>query len=125
MALTATMGRIGATLVAMVRTRLELATVEVQEEARRLLGYFAWTLLAVFLVAAAVMLVALFVILLFWDSYRLQAVAGMAILFALAGTVIAMKVRASFDAKPAMLSATLGELRKDALLLQNTGHAHE
>ena len=125
MTLATTVGRIGATLVAMVRTRLELAAVEVQEEAHRLIGYFAWTLLAVFLVAAAFMLVALFVILLFWDSYRLQAVAGMAMLFALAGTVIAMRVRASFDAKPAMLAATLGELRKDAELLRNAGHAHE
>jgi uncharacterized membrane protein YqjE len=117
--------RIGATLVAMVRTRLELAAVEVQEEARRLLGYLAWTLLAVFLVAAAFMLAALFVILLFWDSYRLQAVAGMSILFALAGAVIVMKVHASFDAKPAMLSATLAELRNDADLLRNAGHADE
>ena len=125
MTLATTVGRIGATLVAMVRTRLELAAVEVQEEARRLIGYFAWVLLAAFLLAAAFMLVALFVILLFWDSYRLHAVAGMAILFALAGMVIAMKVRASFDAKPAMLAATLGELGKDAALLRNAGHGHE
>jgi uncharacterized membrane protein YqjE len=125
MTLAATVGRIGATLVAMVRTRLELAAVEVQEEARRLLGYLAWTLLAVFLAAAAFMLAALFVILLFWDSYRLQAVAGMAILFALAGTVIVMKVRASFDAKPPMLAATLAELHKDTRLLRNAGHPHE
>jgi uncharacterized membrane protein YqjE len=125
MTLVATVDRIGATLVAMVRTRLELAAVEVQEEARRLLGYVAWTLLAVLLVAAAFMLAALFVILLFWDSYRLQAVAAMAILFALAGTVIVMKVHASFDAKPRMLSATLAELHKDADLLRNAGHAHE
>jgi uncharacterized membrane protein YqjE len=123
--LAVTLGRIGATLIAMVRTRLELAAVEVQEEARRLLGYMAWTLLAVFLAAAALMLAALFVILLFWDSYRLQAVAGMAILFALAGTVIVIKVRASFDVKPPMLSATLAELHKDADLLRHAGHAHE
>jgi uncharacterized membrane protein YqjE len=125
MTLAGTVGRIGATLVAMVRTRLELAAVEVQEEARRLLGYLAWTLLAVFLAAAAFMLAALFVILLLWDSYRLQAVAGMAVLFALAGTVIGMKVRASFDAKPRMLSATLAELHKDTDLLRHAGHAHE
>jgi uncharacterized membrane protein YqjE len=125
MALAATAGRIGATLIAMVRTRLELAAVEVQEEARRLLGYLAWTLLAVFLAAGASMLVALFVIVLFWDSYRLQAVAGMAILFALAAAGIAMKVRASFEASPRMLAATLAELNKDAALLRKTEPAHE
>jgi uncharacterized membrane protein YqjE len=125
MTVAATLGRIGATLIAMVRTRLELAAVEVQEEARRLLGYMAWTLLATFLATAAFMLAALFVILLFWDSYRLQAVAGMAILFALTAALIVMKVRASFDVKPPMLSATLAELRKDAQLPGNAGHAHE
>jgi uncharacterized membrane protein YqjE len=125
MTLAATVGRIGATLIAMVRTRLELAAVEVQEEARRLLGYLAWTLLAVFLAAAACMLAALFVILLFWDSYRLQAVAGMALLFAGAGAAIIIKVRASFDAQPRMLSATLAELHKDGGLLRTAGPAHE
>jgi uncharacterized membrane protein YqjE len=69
---------IASTLVAMVGTRLELAAVEFQEDARRLLGHLAWSLLAVFLAAGAAMLGALFVILLFWDTYRLQAVAGMA-----------------------------------------------
>jgi uncharacterized membrane protein YqjE len=76
MAILAAAGRVASTLVAMVGTRLELAAVEFQEDARRLLGYLAWALLAVFLAAGAAMLVALFVILLFWDSYRLQAVAG-------------------------------------------------
>jgi uncharacterized membrane protein YqjE len=125
MAITAAVGRIAATLVAMVHTRLELAAVEVQEEARRLLGYLAWTLLAVLLVGAALLLVALFVILLFWDSYRLHAVAAMAALFALAGTVIAMKARSRFAARPALLSATLAELRNDVAFVTGAEQAHE
>jgi uncharacterized membrane protein YqjE len=124
MAIGAAVGRIAATLVAMVHTRLELAAVEVQEEARRLLGYLAWTLLAVFLVAAACMLAALFVILLFWDSYRLHAVLAMAALFAGAGVAIAMKVRTSFDARPALLSSTLAELRNDVAFVTKAERAH-
>jgi uncharacterized membrane protein YqjE len=121
MALLAAAGRIASTLVAMIGTRLELAAVEFQEDARRLLGYLAWSLLAVFLAAGAVMLVALFVILLFWDSYRLQAVAGMAVLFGLAGAVILMKVRAGLNAQAPLFSATLAELRNDIAYLR--GHA--
>jgi uncharacterized membrane protein YqjE len=78
MAIFAAAGRAASTMVAMVGTRLELAAVEFQEDARRLVGHLALVLLAVFLVAAAFMLGALFVILLFWDSYPLQATAGMA-----------------------------------------------
>jgi uncharacterized membrane protein YqjE len=125
MAFGAALGRIGATLVAMVHTRLELAAVEVQEEARRLLGYVAWTLMAVFLAAGALLLAALFVIILFWDSYRLLAVGGMAALFALAAAGILFKVRASFAARPPLLAATLGELRNDIDFITGAGQVHE
>lgn len=97
----------------MVGTRLELAAVEFQEDARRLLGHVVWALLAAFLAAGALMLGALFVILLFWDSYPLQATAGMAILFAAAAVLILLKVRAALNAQAPLLSATLAELRKD------------
>ncbi|MCS0589005.1 phage holin family protein [Massilia norwichensis] len=113
MALFSALGRVASTLVAMVGTRLELAAVEFQEDARRLLGYLAWALLAVFLAAGSIMLVALFVILLFWDSYRLQAVAGMAVLLAAGAGFIAMSVRARLNAQSPLFADTLAELRKD------------
>lgn len=114
MAIFAAAGRAASTLAAMAATRLELAAVEFQEDARRLLGHAALALLAVFLLAAAFMLGAFFVILLFWDTYPLQATAGMAILFALVAALILLKVRAALNAQPPLLSATLAELRKDA-----------
>ena len=55
MALFASAGRIASTLVAMVGTRLELAAVEFQEDARRLLGHLVWSLLAVLLAVFALM----------------------------------------------------------------------
>jgi uncharacterized membrane protein YqjE len=112
-------GRIGATLVAMAGTRLELAAVEFQEDARRLLGHLAWTLLAVFLAAGALLLAALFVIAIFWDTYRLQAVGGMAVLFGALAGVILTKVRASMNAEAPLLSATLAELRDDVDYLRH------
>ncbi|MBW8897874.1 MAG: phage holin family protein [Massilia sp.] len=120
-------GRIVTTIVAMAGTRLELAAVEFQEDARRLLGHLAWTLLAVFLAAGALLLAALFVIAIFWDSYRLQAVGGMAVLFGALAGIILMKVRASMNAQAPLLSATLAELRNDMDYLrhgmaQNAAH---
>jgi uncharacterized membrane protein YqjE len=116
-------GRISATLVAMVGTRLELAALEFQDDARRLLGHLAWTLLAVFLAAGALLLAALFVIALFWDTYRLQAVGGMAVLFGALAAIIVLKVRASMNAEAPLLSATLAELRNDIDYLRQ-GVAH-
>jgi uncharacterized membrane protein YqjE len=121
MTILAAVGRIAATVVAMIGTRLELAAVEFQEDARRLLGYLAWTLLAVFLAGGACLLVALFVIVLFWDDYRLQAIAGMAILFAATAGTIVLKVRSGLDKQAALFSGTLAELRNDVSYLR--GHA--
>lgn len=125
MAVTETLGRIGATLLAMVRTRLALAAVEAQEEVQRVLGFAAWTLFAAFLGAGAFMLVALFVIVLFWDTHRLLAIGGMAGLFALAAVLILARVRAAFAARPPMMAATLAELNKDIAFIKGTGAAHE
>jgi uncharacterized membrane protein YqjE len=117
-------GRIAATLVAMAGTRLELAAVEFQEDARRLLGHLAWTLLAVFLAAGALLLAALFVIAIFWDTYRLQAVGGMAVLFGVVAGIIVMKVRSSMNAEAPLLSATLAELRNDIDYLRHATAHH-
>ena len=123
MTLLAAAGRIGTTLVAMAGTRLELAAVEFQEDARRLLGYLAWSLLAVFLAAGSLMLVALFVILLFWESYRLLAVAGMATLLGIAALLIVSRVRAGLHARTPLFADTLAELRKDVDYLRHAAAA--
>jgi uncharacterized membrane protein YqjE len=124
MALFSTVGRLASTLVAMVGTRLELAAVEFQEDARRLLGYLAWSLLAVFLAAGAVMLAALFVILLFWESYRLQAVAGMAVLLGLGAFLIVASVRSKLNAQTPLFADTLAELRKDVEYVRHAAASH-
>jgi uncharacterized membrane protein YqjE len=125
MAILAAAGRVAATLAAMVGTRLELAAVEFQEDARRLLGYLAWSLLAVFLAAGSILLAALFVILLFWDTYRLQAVAAMAAVLATGAGLIVMSVRSRLDSQAPLFAATLAELRKDVEYLRHaTAGAH-
>jgi uncharacterized membrane protein YqjE len=125
MALTETVGRIGTTLVAMLRTRLELAAVEAREEAQAMLGVLAWTLLAAFLGAGACLLLALFVVVLFWDSYRLLAIGGMAGLFLLGAILILLRVRSTLAARAPMLAATRAELGKDLAFIAGTGVQHE
>lgn len=124
MALFAAAGRIASTLVAMVGTRLELAAVEFQEDARRLLGHLVWSLLAVLLAVFALMLATLFVIVLFWDDYRLQAIGALTVLYALGAALILMKVRAGLNAQPPLLAATLAELRNDVDYVRHAAGSH-
>jgi uncharacterized membrane protein YqjE len=125
MAITESIGRIGATLVALVQTRLELAAVEVEEEGLRLMGYLLLSLLALFLFGIAIVMVALFVVILFWDTYRIQAVLAMAALFAVAGVLIARKVRESLASKPRLLAHTIAELNKDLEFIKTASKPHE
>jgi uncharacterized membrane protein YqjE len=125
MAITDTLGRLTATFVAMAQTRLALAAVEVEEESQRLLGYLLQALLALFLFGIAIVLVALCVIIVFWDTHRVQAVLGMAALFAVLGAVLAARVKASIAAKPALLAHTLAELGKDIDFVKTVSHTHD
>jgi uncharacterized membrane protein YqjE len=125
MGMFAAAGRIGATVAAMAATRLELAAVEARQEARQLVSYAAWTLVGACLVAGATLLTALFVILVFWDSYRLQAVAAMIALLGAGGGFLLLRTRAGIDARPAPLSATLAELRKDLDFIRHAGAHRE
>lgn len=119
MAITETVGRIGGSLIAMVQTRVALAAVEIEEESQRLLGYFVLALLSLILFGIAMVLVALTIIMVFWDSYRLEAAIGLAAAFGIAGTVVAFKLRAGFASRPRMLGATLAELNKDINFIRN------
>lgn len=114
MTISATVGRIASNLLAIVRTRLELAAIELQEETQRLVGYLAWGVAAAFFAVVALLLAILFVLVLFWDSHRLLAIGSMTGLFALAGLLAYFKVRGDLATRPALLAGTLAELRKDA-----------
>jgi uncharacterized membrane protein YqjE len=118
-------GRIATTLASMAATRVELAAVEVQLEARRLLKALAWTVLAAGLAAGALLLAALFVILLFWDTWRLQAVAAMAILLGATAALLSVRVRAALDARPPLLSDTMTALRHDMAFVRTAAAADD
>ncbi|NHZ35180.1 phage holin family protein [Massilia rubra] len=125
MAIVESVGRIGATLIAMVQTRLELAAVEVQEELQRFLGYVVLALASLILFGVALLLLVLLVVVIFWDSYRLEAIGALALLFGVAGGAIGLQVKRSFDARPRLLGATVAELNKDVNFVRNAGHADE
>lgn len=125
MAIGESVGRIATTLVAMIQTRLELASVEIEAQSQRWLNHLLMAILALFLGAIAIVMAALFIIIVFWDTHRLGAVLGLGLAFGLSAIAIGFKVRSGMKAQPALLSATIGELRKDIEFLQAERHAHD
>lgn len=125
MSIRETAGRIGATLLAMAQTRLALAAVEIEEESQRLLGYVVLALLSLILFGLAMVLVALTIVLIFWDSHRLLAAGGLAAAFGAASVLVGLKLKSSFANRPPLLGGTLAELHKDVNFIRNVRGSHE
>ncbi|MBK8482098.1 MAG: phage holin family protein [Proteobacteria bacterium] len=107
------LGRLGATLLAILQTRLQLLTTELQEEVRYAAGVLLWSFVAAFAAMLALFLGALAVIFAFWETHRMLAAFAMIALFGgvslSAALVLAKRVR---DKRP-MLDDTLAELEND------------
>jgi uncharacterized membrane protein YqjE len=102
-----------ATLVAIVHTRLELLTTELQEEVRQVGAILLWAFIAAFAAMMGLFLGALAVIFVFWDTHRLAASLAMIGMFIAVAVVAGLILRHKLTTKPPMLDDTLAELAKD------------
>lgn len=100
-------------LLSFAETRARIAASEFEEQLLRLLEVAVWAVAALFLFAIALLLIAFFIVLVFWDSNRLLAAGLLAGLFASAAGFSALMVRNCMAARPKFLAATLAELEKD------------
>jgi len=102
-----------ATLIAITHTRLELLSTDLEEEREHLLSVLVLGLLALFCIGVGVVLATIFVVVAFWDSYRLAALGTLAALFVLAGAAALGCVKHKLRIKPRIFAASLSELGKD------------
>lgn len=102
-----------ATLIAIVHTRLELLTTELQEEVRHVGAILLWAFVAAFAAMMGLFLIALAVIFVFWDTHRLTAALVMVGLFLGVTVVAGLILRHKLRTKPPLLDDTLAELAKD------------
>lgn len=101
------------TALEMARVRLELLGTEVEFEKRRLFDGLLWGAFALLLLGIGLALLCGFVILLFWDGYRLAAVASMSLLFLLTGLALMREARQRLNAPSCMFKTSLAELEQD------------
>ena len=102
-----------ATLLAIANTRLELFSIELEEQRVWLSSMLVWSLVALFCAGVGVVLAILLVVVALWDTHRLLALGIPAILFLLGGALASLVVRGKARAKPRLFAASLSELSKD------------
>ncbi len=110
-----------ATLIDIGQARLELVTVEIEEERLRLARLWIVATCTLFLAFVATVMLSAFVVLLCEPEKRLSAVAALTAVFAAAAALAGWKWRQLATRKPPFLQATLQELRQDANSLHAPG----
>ena len=105
------------TLVAILHTRLELFSTDLEEERARLATLFMLTLVALFCIGVGVILAALFIVVAFWDTHRLLVLGGLTGLFLLSGLSAAWIAQYKLRTKPRLFAASLAELYQDSTQL--------
>ena len=101
------------TLVDMVQTRLELLSTDVAEERAQLTAILISVMLALFCLGVGVVLLAILIAVMFWETHRLAALGGLAAVFLAAGAGLWMFALNKLRNKPRLFDASINELAKD------------
>ncbi len=117
----ASLRALGATLLEVVATRTELAVVELREEGERRKGELVLVAVGALFLALGLLLVALLVVVFFWDTHRMVALGGVTALYLGIAAFAFLRLRARVAAAPQPFEATLRELAADRELLRGRG----
>jgi uncharacterized membrane protein YqjE len=109
---------LAASLLGLVATRAELAVVELREEAERRKDMAVLAAVAGVFITLAALLFALFIVVLFWDSHRVLAAAGVTLAYLGVGVVALMRLNRRRRESPPPFEATLAELAQDVAALR-------
>ncbi len=106
-------------LVSIVHTRLELLSTDVAEEREQLTTFLVLGLVALGCLGVGVVLLAMLVVVAFWDTHRLLALSVMTGLFLVAGIGLGWFALHRVRTKPRLFEASLTELSKDRQQLRS------
>lgn len=102
-----------ATLVAIVHTRIDLLSSDLEEERAHLLSLLVSALIALFCIGIGVVLATILLVVMFWDTHRLLALAALTGFFLVAGLAAWGYAMHKARTKPKLFAASLSELSKD------------
>jgi len=113
----ASLRRLLSTALELGHTRLELASVELEAELAHLQSTLLWSIAAIFSAAIALLLLALTVLVVFWDTHRVLAAGAVTAFFLLFACGAALLVRHRARTRPHLLAGTIEELKRDVASL--------
>ena len=113
---------LGASFFALVRTRIELAVIELREEGERRKAMVMHAAVAGVFLALGALLFAILVIVIFWDTHRVAAAAVMTAAYLGIGWIAFGKLKQAQREAPPPFEATLAELAQDMEAFRGGGN---
>jgi uncharacterized membrane protein YqjE len=110
--------RLGASLIALGRIRLELLAIELHEEKARVSELLLWSVLTALMVGFGAVFVAVLVTVALWDTHRVAALGASALLFIALAAVGAMRLRRLVSGGSTLFQSSIAELREDSAALR-------
>ncbi len=104
---------LGANLIGTVHDRVEMFSLEIEEERARLIRTMVWISIALFLGMMTAVLLSLTVVHLFWEGARVYVLVGLTLFYGGGLAVAVVSVRRSLARQPRPFAATLSELEED------------
>jgi len=101
------------TLIAIIHTRLELLSTDLEEGRERFISLLAMAFVSLFSLCFGAVLLTILVVVVFWDTHRLLVLGSLTGLFLATGAVLGLMVVNKLKSMPRMFEASLAELIKD------------
>lgn len=105
-------------LLALLRTRAELLAVELEEEKERRKEMLILAVVGALFLALGIQLATLLFVVIFWDTYRIEAIGGVTGLYLGIAAWAFWRLRRKWRTSPTPFAASLEELAKDMDALQ-------
>ncbi len=101
------------TLIAIIHTRLELLSTDLEEGRERFISLLAMAFVSLFSLCFGAVLLTILVVVVFWDTHRLLVLGSLTGLFLVTGAILGAVVVSKLKSMPRMFEASLAELIKD------------
>ena len=102
-----------ANVVALAHTRLELIATEIEQEIQGAVSVLVWALSALMLAGLGVVMLAILILVIFWDDHRILAASLLTAAFLVGAAIAASVTLTRIKKRPAFLSASIEELKRD------------
>lgn len=115
----ASLKALGDSLISAIQTRLEILSVELQEEKWRLVELLVLTAAAIFFSVVAVVVLTITIVMLVGEEARPYVLLAFSVLYLMAAVISFRGIRDRLKNRPMPFAGTLAELKKDRECLKS------